>query len=95
MTYGAIALLFVNKGNGTFEDVTEANGSNPAGELAWFRNILAGRSLTGFGTTVNFVRIGHSLLAVVGALLGGQLSRYLYTKNRQSSSRPVPAQVSI
>jgi hypothetical protein len=37
------------------------------------------------GTTEDFVRIGHSLLALVLAFLGAQLSRYLYDKNHASS----------
>ena len=78
--------LFLNKGNGDWlEDVTAAAGSNGPGKQTWFRNILARRSLTGFGTTENFVRIGHSILTIVTALLGGQLSRHLDTKNRQAT----------
>ncbi len=32
------------------------------------------------GTSANFVRIGHSLLALVAAFLGGLLSRHLHAK---------------
>ncbi len=39
------------------------------------------------GTTENFVRIGHSLLALVAAFLGGQLSRNLSARNREGTSR--------
>ena len=54
-----------------------------------------GKLLGGWnGTTENFVRIGHSLFAFVAALLGGQLSGYLYTKNRQGTLGPLPAPVS-
>ena len=35
------------------------------------------------GTTEHFVRIGHSLLALIAAFLGGQLSRQLYARNRE------------
>jgi len=53
-----------------------------AGSKPWFPNILAGQSLTGSsGTTESFVRIGHSLLALIAAFVGGQLSRHLYGKN--------------
>jgi hypothetical protein len=38
------------------------------------------------GTTENFVRIGHSLLALLAAWIGGHLSRRLY----QSSRSPQP-----
>ena len=48
----------------------------------------AGLSLTGsIGTTENFVRIGHSLFALIAAFVGGQLSRHLYAKNREPVSR--------
>jgi hypothetical protein len=88
--------LFLNKGNGTFEDVTAAVGSNPAGGQASFSNVLAGPSLKGsIGTTENFVRIGHSLLAFVAAHVGGRLSEYLHTKNSHGTSAPVPPPVSI
>jgi hypothetical protein len=83
--------LFLNKGNGDWiADVTAA-GSNPTR----FTNILAGRSLMGFGTTENFVRNGHSLIAVVAAILGGGFSRYLHTMKPHGNSAPVPAPVSI
>jgi len=41
------------------------------------------------GTTENFVRIGHSLLALIAAFLGGQLSRYFFAKNREPVSGSV------
>jgi hypothetical protein len=71
--------LYRNKGNGTFEDLTSAAGLNPAGNRAgWLWNSLVGTSLKGsIGSSENFVRIGHSLLAIVAALLGGKLSVYL------------------
>lgn len=73
--------LSVNNRNGDWiADVTAA-GPN----LTRFTNILAGRSLTGFGTTENFVRIGHSLLTIVAAFLGGRLSKSLHTKNQQAT----------
>jgi hypothetical protein len=82
-------VLYVNKGNGWIKDVTAVAGSNPAGEQAWFPNILAGSSLIGSsGTTENFVRIGHSLLALMAAFVGGQLSRHLHTKNRERTLHP-------
>jgi hypothetical protein len=85
-----------NKGNGTLEDVTAAAGSSPAGKQASFSNILAGPSLKGsIGNTENFVRIGHSLLAVVAALMGGRLSKYLHAKNSQGTCGAVTAPVSM
>jgi hypothetical protein len=38
------------------------------------------------------MRIGHSLLALIVALVGGQLSRHLYAKNRELSSVEVNPQ---
>jgi hypothetical protein len=38
------------------------------------------------GTTENFLRIGHSLLALVLAFLGAHLSRYLYASGRLGST---------
>jgi hypothetical protein len=65
--------LFLNNGNGTFEDVTWAAGSKP-----WFSNTILGTSPRGSrGTTENFVGIGHSLIALVAGILGGLLSRHL------------------
>lgn len=43
----------------------------------WSGQFQAGPS----GTPENFVRIGHSLLALVLASVGGRLSRWLYDKN--------------
>jgi hypothetical protein len=46
-----------------------------------------GRALTGpNGTSENFLRIGHSLLALVLAFLGAHLSRYLYASGRPGSA---------
>jgi hypothetical protein len=50
-------------------------------------NASTGRLLVGWnGTTENFVRIGHSLLTIIAAWLGGGLSRHL-TRN---GARPEP-----
>jgi hypothetical protein len=49
------------------------------GPIAW--SALTGKALAGpFGSPENFVRIGHSLLAPVVALCGGQFSRRLFLK---------------
>jgi hypothetical protein len=46
-------------------------------------SLATGRLLAGpYGTTENFVRIGHSLLALVMGFFGGVLSRRLYEKNQ-------------
>jgi FG-GAP-like repeat len=65
----------VKQGNGTFENVFSAAGSN----TALFLSSLVGPG----GKTEHFVRIGHSLLALIAALMGGQISRYLFAKNRE------------
>ena len=45
-------------------------------------NNSAGQWLKGsVGTTQNFMRIGHSLVALIVALLGGQVSQYHRSKN--------------
>jgi hypothetical protein len=56
-----------------------------------------GKLLSGWsGTTENFVRIGHSLFALVAAWLGGHLSRRLYRKSRPAEeSAASEAQVSV
>jgi hypothetical protein len=53
--------------------VWDVSGGNPLG--------------TGSGTTENFVRIGHSLLALIFAFVGGRLSCYLHSRNPGSRSR--------
>jgi FG-GAP-like repeat len=86
--------LFLNTGDGTFEDVTSAAGLNTAGNQAWsLWNSFVGTSLKGSsGSTMYFVRIGHSLLALIAAFLGGLISRYLFAKNRQPDSGPLNPQ---
>jgi hypothetical protein len=75
--------LYRKNGNGTFSDITAVAGLNSAAKQASFTNILARSSLTrSIGTTENFLRIGHSLIVCVAALLGGQLSRYLHSRDR-------------
>ncbi len=72
--------LYRNKGNGTFEDLTAAAGL----KSARLSNISGAPSLVGSsGTTGNFIRIGHSLLALIAAFLGGLLSRNLRARNRE------------
>jgi hypothetical protein len=82
--------LTVNNGNGTFEDVTAVAGLNTAG----FSSIFLETSPNGSrGTTENFIRIGHSLLALMAAFLGGLLSRHFHAKNREPDSGEVNPQV--
>jgi hypothetical protein len=77
--------LYRNQGNGKFHDVTATVGFNQlSSQGAIFRNTPSGLWLV--GNTENFVRIGHSLVALIAAYLGGKLSRRLYDKGRQPAS---------
>jgi hypothetical protein len=77
-------VLYRNKGNGTFQDLTVVAGLNPAGSGTSFLNNSAGLWLRGSGgTTVNFFGIGHSLFALIMAFVGGRLSGYLYARNAE------------
>lgn len=45
-----------------------------------------GRVLGGWsGTSENFIRIGHSLFALIAGFLGGNISRRLYATNREAA----------
>ena len=49
-----------------------------------------GRLLGGWaGTTEHFVRIGHSLIALIVAFLGGQLSRHLCARHEEATDGSV------
>jgi hypothetical protein len=77
--------LTVKEGTGNLIEMPVVAGSKPL-----FPIILAGPSLTrSSGTTENFVRIGHSLFALLAGWLGGQLSRCLCRASR--SSEPTAA----
>jgi hypothetical protein len=57
-------------------------GSSEGGTVRLW-SLATGRALAGpNGTSENFLRIGHSLLALVLAFLGAHLSRYLYASGR-------------
>ena len=78
--------LYLNKGNGTFQDVTATVGLSPGNQVTTtarsYLNNSAGLIVRGsIGTTENFMRIGHSLFALIAAFVGGQLSRRLYARN--------------
>ena len=58
-------------------DLTKAGASDWA--HTW---MLTGVAVPGTGSSPqNFIRIGHSLLALVMGFIGGRLSRRLYDKN--------------
>ncbi len=57
-------------------------------------DVKTGKLLTGpFATTENFVSIGHSILALLLAFVGGHLSRHLYGQGRDDRSNP-PSELS-
>jgi hypothetical protein len=76
--------MYINKGNGTFEDATMHVGLHD-GAKQIVLNKLSGTWRV--GTTENLVRIGHSHLALVVAMVGGLLSRYLYGKRLRGAGR--------
>jgi hypothetical protein len=54
-----------------------------------------GALLTGWnGPTANFLKIGHSLFALIAALMGAQVSRCFCRKNQEGTAGSVPAPVS-
>jgi hypothetical protein len=62
--------------------------ASPQGDV-WVWDTTTGRLLSGpNGSTEDFIRIGHSLLALLLAFSGGHLSRHLYEQGRGES--PIP-----
>jgi hypothetical protein len=81
--------LVMNTGNGgdQFQGVvfgTDGNQTISSSQgQGWIRDVTNGRLLGGWsGTTENFVRIGHSLLALLVGWFGGLLSRRLWRASR-------------
>jgi hypothetical protein len=71
----APSVVYLNNGDGTFRQptsTTAAPGGNPTPNAVLWNRLMG----TG-GSPENFVRVGHSLLALVYAFLGGSLSRRL------------------
>jgi hypothetical protein len=88
-------VFYLNKGNGTFQDVTAIAGLSPGNQVTnnGRLDVSSGQSLRGStGTTENFMWIGHSLLALIAAVVGGQLSRRLYGTDRESVREPARPQ---
>jgi hypothetical protein len=84
-------VFYVNEGDVTVGAMTGLAGSKPADKQVvgggWISNVLMGPALAGSGgTTENFLRIGHSLFALIAALGGGLLSQHLHASNRQTTS---------
>lgn len=72
--------IYATKGNGIFEDVSTSVG------LTMLGNQIVLNSPTGLrlgGTAEHFLRIGHSLLALMTALIGARISGHLSARNRQ------------
>jgi WD40 repeat protein len=62
--------------------------SSPGTVRLW--DATTGRLLGGWaGTTENFVRIGHSLIALIVAFLGGQVSRHLCARQEEATDGSV------
>ena len=76
--------LYVNKGNGKFEDVTTTVGLDYTGNGTLVLNNSAG--LAAVGTSESFKRIGHSIFALLVAVFGGLLSQYLLSRNQGRTS---------
>jgi hypothetical protein len=90
---------YFNNGNGAFQDVTAVSGLNLPGNHpttgAWFPNIWTAPFLRRpTATSENFVRIGHSLMALLLAWLGGQASRSLYARSGAAFFGPTGVPVS-
>jgi hypothetical protein len=64
-------------------DGTRLAASNNSGGLRIWSTAPGKFLFTSTGTIENFVRIGHSLFALILAWLGGKLSRRLYVRNRE------------
>ena len=78
MSFQPLSAPFTNYGK---QFATTNKGQVRVWDVATGR-LLSGRS----GTPENFVRIGHSLLSLIAAFLGGQLSRQLYASDRESAT---------
>jgi hypothetical protein len=87
----ALGHVYLNNGNGTFRDVTSTplvSANDPANVPTTFLGRLsaATRPLAGSGgTTENQVRILHSIVALVMAFAGGQISAAVYSTGRRLS----------
>ena len=84
-----------NKQNQNNQSVNSTSiAFSPQGNLVTSGNqhILRDLTVTGNvvgtarGSTMNFIRTGHSLLALIAAILGGLLSRVLHAGNRERES---------
>jgi hypothetical protein len=56
-----------------------------AGKLSFMGSFTGAAS----GSTINFIRIGHSFLTLIAAMMGGLLSRHLHAKERERNSESI------
>jgi hypothetical protein len=78
---GDIDLYVANQAQPNVHYLDRGNGT--------FVDVTSGKPLRGStGTVENFVRIGHSLLALIAAIVGGRFSGRLYARNRQPAQGP-------
>ena len=74
--------VFATTGNGYFVQALDGKVDLDGDSIVLW-NAATGKPVSVVrGTAENFVRIGHSLLALVAGFLGGRLSRRLYDVNR-------------
>jgi WD40 repeat protein len=71
-------------------DGTRLAASNNSGSVRIWSTGPGKLVFTGTGNTEDFVRIGHSLFALILAWLGGKFSRQLHARNREKSDRAHP-----
>ncbi len=70
----APSIVYLNNGDGTFRSPSSTNvgsGGKPALSVALWKRLMGME-----GSPENFVRIGHSILALVLASFGGSVSRW-------------------
>jgi hypothetical protein len=65
--------------------------ASPSQGSIQFWDVSTGKLLAGpNGTTEHFVRIGHSFVALIAALAGGRLSRWLHAAGRRRAEGAAP-----
>jgi hypothetical protein len=78
--------VYRSQGDGTFRDVASVQAAtvstSSGGVIVWKRSSSWKLLASSGGTTENFVRIGHSILTLVVAVLGGVLSQCLRPSGR-------------
>ena len=88
-----------NKQNQNNQSVNSTSiAFSPQGNLVTSGNQLVLRDFTvtgnvvgtARGSTMSFIRIGHSFLALIAAISGGLLSRHLNAGNRESAGTAHP-----